>query len=165
MGWWGCWAAARDVSLGKVAAALLLACCLLSAHCLLSACCSSWCTFQLRMGNDGLRGRTKPPLDLFQHPREAERTEQLLTRSVVHQLLTILSSKQCWPPAQPASDSSGPFHGMSGLLRVGDNFQQGLQSFFSEQQSPPGARGLLASLMQLFPQQLPAACSYMPDPV
>lgn len=118
----GCWAAAKDVSLGEVAAALLLACCLLSAHCLLSACCSSWCIFQLHMGKDGLRGRTKPPLDLFQHPHEAERTEQLL-RSVAHQLPTILSSKPCWIPAQPPSDSSGPFHGISGFLSVGDNFQ------------------------------------------
>lgn len=151
----GCWAAARDVSLGEVAAALLLACCLLSAHCLLSACCSSWCIFQLHMGKDGLRGRTKPPLDLFQHPHEVERTEQLLMRSIVHQLPTILSSKPGLVPAQPPFDSSGPFRGMSGFLRVGDNFQQGLQSFYNEQHAPPDARGLLASLMQLFPQQLP----------
>lgn len=105
----GCWAAASDVSLGEVAAALVLAGCLLSAHCLL------WCIFQLCMGKDGLRGRTKPPLDLFQHPHEAQRTEQLLTRRVVHQLPTILSSKQWRVPAQPPSDPSGPFHGMSSL--------------------------------------------------
>lgn len=84
---------------------------MLPARCLLSAHCSSWCIFQLCQGSDGLRGRTKSPLDLFQCPREAKRMEQLLRRSVVHQLPTILSStsKQCEVPAQPRFQLLQPF--------------------------------------------------------